>query len=166
MLHTSIAVWKHYISLNFKIIEKNVIWWSLYTAIVSNHPKSDPKIIYSFIAVVNDVAQNFQILLLTKTLHFHKLFFDISEECLSSSPKNERYSLREKCPIQSYFRSAFSRIRTEYAEILSLSAGKYGPEITLYLDTFHAVIADDHNELFFVVWLTDERRLTSGRDHC
>ena len=48
--------------------------------------------------------------------------------------------------IQSYFWSAFSRIRTEYGEIsyfslFSPNAGKYGPEITLYLDTFHAVIA-------------------------
>ena len=44
-----------------------------------------------------------------------------------------------------FFCSAFSRIRTEYGEILSLSvfspnAGKYGPEKTPYLDTFHAVL--------------------------
>ena len=48
--------------------------------------------------------------------------------------------------IRSFFRSVFSRIRTEYGEIRYLSvlfspnAGKYGPEKTPYLDTFHAVI--------------------------
>ena len=38
--------------------------------------------------------------------------------------------------IRSFFWSVFSHIRTEYGEILN--AGKYGPEKTLYLDTFHA----------------------------
>ena len=48
--------------------------------------------------------------------------------------------------IRSFFWSVFSRIRTEYGEMLRISpvfspnAGKYGPEITLYLETFHAVI--------------------------
>ena len=46
--------------------------------------------------------------------------------------------------IRSFFWSVFSRIRTEYGEILYLSvfipnAGKHGPEKTPYLDTFHAV---------------------------
>ena len=44
--------------------------------------------------------------------------------------------------IRSYFWSVFSCIRTEYGEIrsrLSPNTGKYGPEITPYLDTFHAV---------------------------
>ena len=46
--------------------------------------------------------------------------------------------------IRSFFWFVFSRIRTEYGEILYLSvfsqnAGKYGPEKTLYLDNFHAV---------------------------
>ena len=51
-----------------------------------------------------------------------------------------------KCvKIQSYFRSVFSRIRNEYGDtkylsVFSPNAGKYGPEITPYLDTFHAVI--------------------------
>ena len=36
--------------------------------------------------------------------------------------------------IRSYFWSVFSCVRTEY-----------GPEITLYLDTFHAVIILSHN---------------------
>ena len=38
--------------------------------------------------------------------------------------------------IRSIFWSVFSHIRTEF----SPNAGKYGPEKTLYLDTFHAVI--------------------------
>ena len=46
--------------------------------------------------------------------------------------------------IQSYFWSVFSRIRTEYGDtkylsVFSPNAGKYGPEITPYLDTFQAV---------------------------
>ena len=47
--------------------------------------------------------------------------------------------------IRSCFWSVFPRIRTEYGEIRHLSvfspsAGKYGPEKTPYLDTFHAVL--------------------------
>ena len=39
-----------------------------------------------------------------------------------------------------FFWSVFSRIRTEYGEIVfSPNAGKYGPEKTPYLDTFHTV---------------------------
>ena len=43
--------------------------------------------------------------------------------------------------IRSYFWSVFSRIRTEYGEIsvFSQNAGKYEPEKTPSLDTFHAV---------------------------
>ena len=41
-----------------------------------------------------------------------------------------------------FFWSVFSRIRTEYGEIVfSPNAGKYGPEKTPYLDTFHAVLS-------------------------
>ena len=39
--------------------------------------------------------------------------------------------------IRSYFWAVFSCIRTEYG--YSPNAGKYGPEITPYLDIFHAV---------------------------
>ena len=47
--------------------------------------------------------------------------------------------------IRSYFWSVFSCIRTEYGDLLrkslfSPNTGKHGPEITLYLDTFHAVL--------------------------
>ena len=54
--------------------------------------------------------------------------------------------------IRSYFWSVFSRIRTEYGDlfkygvisgpyfpVFGLNTGKYGPEITPYLDTYHAV---------------------------
>ena len=46
----------------------------------------------------------------------------------------------ESDQIRSDFWFVFSRIRTEYGEIRSLKAGKYGPEITRYLGTFHAVM--------------------------
>ena len=48
-----------------------------------------------------------------------------------------------KCvQIWSFFWSVFSRIRTEYGNLLrkSLNGGKYGSEKTPYLDTFQAVI--------------------------
>ena len=41
------------------------------------------------------------------------------------------FTLRAKCPIWSIFWSVFSCIQSE--------TGKYGPEKTPYLDTFHAV---------------------------
>ena len=42
--------------------------------------------------------------------------------------------------IFSCIQSVFFRIRTEYGEILSRNTGKYGPKITPYLDTFHAML--------------------------
>ena len=45
-----------------------------------------------------------------------------------------------KCDqTRSFFWFVFSRIRTEYGEMFSPNAGKYGPEKTPYLDTIHAV---------------------------
>ena len=41
--------------------------------------------------------------------------------------------------IRSFFWSVFSRILTEYLSLFSPNAGKYEPEKTSYLDTFHAV---------------------------
>ena len=46
--------------------------------------------------------------------------------------------------IRSYFWSVFSCIRTEYGDLRSKfeyspNTGKHGPEITPYLDNFHAV---------------------------
>ena len=50
---------------------------------------------------------------------------------------------------RSFLWSLFSCIRTEYVEntkkIFSPNTGKYGPEKTPYLDTFHAVTMKDLN---------------------
>ena len=55
--------------------------------------------------------------------------------------------LRKKCPYTGFFlvcifpHSDWIRRDTEYLSVLSPNAGKYGPEKTAYLDTFHAVIS-------------------------
>ena len=63
--------------------------------------------------------------------------------------KMTRKPLREKCPNTELFLVRIYCIRTEYGEILRYSdtlfvfspnTGKYGPEITPYLDTFRAVV--------------------------
>ena len=42
--------------------------------------------------------------------------------------------------IRSFFWTVFSRIRTEYGDLrFNSNTGKYGPEKSPYLDTFHAV---------------------------
>ena len=54
-------------------------------------------------------------------------------------------SLREKCPntelllVRIFPHSDWIRRDTKYLSVFSPNAGKYGPEKTLYLDTFHAV---------------------------
>ena len=63
--------------------------------------------------------------------------------------RNLKLTLSEKCvQIWSYFWSVFSCNRIEYGygvisglyfSVFNPNAGKYGPEITPYLDTFHAV---------------------------
>ena len=61
-------------------------------------------------------------------------------------------SLREKCPNTEFFWSLFSRIRTEYGEIRSISP--YSVRIrenedqkkTPYSETFHAVNVRTHLE--------------------
>ena len=52
----------------------------------------------------------------------------------------QEVTMHEKCQIRSYFRSIVSCIRTERGDLLlkslySVHTGKYGPEITSYLDT-------------------------------
>ena len=53
--------------------------------------------------------------------------------------------LREKCPNTESFlvrispHSDWTRIDTKYHFVFSPNAGKYGPEITPYLDSFHGV---------------------------
>ena len=47
--------------------------------------------------------------------------------------QNEMLTWRKKCPNSEFFWSVFSRIRTEYGEIVSISnAGKYRPENSEY----------------------------------
>ena len=51
----------------------------------------------------------------------------------------EKHFLREKCPYAKFFLSLFSRILEIYG-VFSPKKGKYGPEKTPYLETFHAVV--------------------------
>ena len=51
-----------------------------------------------------------------------------------------RYHCVKSVQILSFFWSVFSNIRTEYGETLRISPGKYGPEKTPYLDTFHSEV--------------------------
>ena len=55
------------------------------------------------------------------------------------------HSLREKCPSTEFFLVRIfthsERRDTSYLSVFSPNAGRYGPEITPYLDTFHIVIA-------------------------
>ena len=59
---------------------------------------------------------------------------------------SEVYTLRENCPNMELFlvrifrHSDWIRRNTWYLSVFSPNAGKYGPEITPYLDTFHAVL--------------------------
>ena len=53
----------------------------------------------------------------------------------------------KRVQIRSFFWSVFSRMRTE-------NVGKYGPEITPYLDTFHAVdVSVCDLEHVFLSWI-------------
>ena len=55
------------------------------------------------------------------------------------------YALREKCPNPEFLYSVFSCTRTEYGDLRSNpNTGKYGPEKTPYLDTFHAVFGSSY----------------------
>ena len=55
----------------------------------------------------------------------------------------QKLVLREKCPNTEFFLvrifPAFG-LNTEYLSVFSPNAGRYGPEKTPYLDTFHAVM--------------------------
>ena len=63
----------------------------------------------------------------------------------SSIKVSHFYSLREKYPNTEFFlvlifpHSDGIRKDTEYLSVFSPNAGKYGPEKSPYLDTFHAV---------------------------
>ena len=74
-------------------------------------------------------------------------------------------TLPEKCPNIELFLVLFSCIRTEYGNlqgyfwsVFSLNTGKYGPEITLYLDTFHAVLVS--GDLIFSLNVTHAKYVT------
>ena len=69
--------------------------------------------------------------------------------CLNQDQNKEDYPLREKCPNTEFCWSVFSRIRTEYGEIQSISlylvrmqenAGKIRTRIIPNTDTFYAVL--------------------------
>ena len=64
---------------------------------------------------------------------------NVQVELKSSSSKYNGLSLRNKCPYSELFWSTFSRIRTEYGEILRISCGKMRTRITLNTDTFYPV---------------------------
>ena len=60
---------------------------------------------------------------------------------LLSIQQYRNHSLRKKCPYLELFWSVFSRIRTEYGEILRISAySVWMREITPNMDTFYAII--------------------------
>ena len=68
--------------------------------------------------------------------------------------------------IWSYFWSVFSGIRTEHGDLLisifSPNTGKYGPEITSYLDTFHSL---SHYEIVFNVPFESPKYFTLTRHY-
>ena len=72
-----------------------------------------------------------------RSLVSSKFSLKLSHSCLQNCVKSIQ--------IQSYFWSVFSCIRTEHGDftpeisVFRADTGKYGPEITPYLDTFHAV---------------------------
>ena len=102
-------------------------------------------------------TQNFQILSFVKNysikniIYFHCKNF-ILNIWVSCYPKKITsffepcHILREKCPNTEFFlvrifpHSDWIRRDTPYLSVLSPNAGKYAPEKTPYLDTFHAVI--------------------------
>ena len=69
---------------------------------------------------------------------------------LHLSWNDSRNSLREKCPntelflVHIFLHSDWIWRDTTYLCVFSPNTGKYGPEITLYLDTFHVVTANYH----------------------
>ena len=54
-------------------------------------------------------------------------------------PNIRKITLREKCPNTEFLLVLF--LNTEFVSVFSPNAGKYGPEKTPYLDTFHAVVS-------------------------
>ena len=70
---------------------------------------------------------------------FWNCFFSSAKETKVSCNCKTRHCVKS-VQMRGYLWSVFSRIWTEYANtVFSPNAGKYGPEITPYLDTFRAV---------------------------
>ena len=75
-------------------------------------------------------------------------------------------ALHEKCPNTEFFlvrifpHSDWIRRDTEYLSVFSPNAGKYGPEKSLYYDTFHAVRV--FNVSLTILWTIGIRKLTSS----
>ena len=83
---------------------------------------------------------SYELIQMTFFEHIVIIKFGIHEIKLSFQLKQSFfYHYLKSVQIRSSFWSVFSRIYTEY--VFSPNAGKYGPEITPYLDNFSAVIS-------------------------
>ena len=76
--------------------------------------------------------------------------------CLTLARPRRISALREKCPKTKFFlirifpHSEWIRRDTPYLSVFSPNAGKYGPEKTPCIDTFHAVLSRlDYGNLTF-----------------
>ena len=79
-----------------------------------------------------------------------ELFDSVGQNMKSYTCKKQvsksNYPLREKCPntdlflVRIFLYSDLIWRDTEYLSAFCQNTGKYGPEITPYLDTFHAAI--------------------------
>ena len=72
---------------------------------------------------------------------------------------NRNQSLREKCPDTEFFWSIFFCIRTEFGDLLQ-NKGKYGPEKTPYLDTFHTVNTTKSKQISNAVFFLWQKTIT------
>ena len=76
---------------------------------------------------------------------FIVLNFSLSITYEVFSPRNDILTLREKCPntelflARTFLYSDCTRRFTKKVSVVNPNTGKYGPEITPYLDSFHAV---------------------------
>ena len=92
---------------------------------------NSPQVKPNFISSIKNLILPHELKLKTGNWKISQVWFEIQPSARSPFQRlnlKQMPTLREKCPIRSYFWSVFSRIRT-----------KYGPEITPCLDTFHAV---------------------------
>ena len=63
----------------------------------------------------------------------------VVEYILGEFPPREEYPNTEFFLVHIFSHSDWIRRDTKYLSVFSPNAGKYGPEKTRYLDTFHAV---------------------------